>query len=188
MSNWSAHGERLATERYPALLAYATLLGGDRATAEDLVHDALVKTFARPRKLRSNHEAEAYVRRAILTGFLDRARGRTRLMRAFARVAERPVAPDETGAVDARDAVTAALGTLSPRERACTVLRYFDDLPVAEVATRLGIAEGTCKRYLADAAAKLRDELGEDGPAPEPGDEGDAVVVTDHSTSSRRKR
>ena len=188
MAHWSAHAERLATERYPALLAYATLLGGDRAAAEDLVHDALVKTFSRPRRLRSDHEAEAYVRRAILTIFLDRARGRSRLNRAFARIAERPVAEDASRDVVARDAVTAALSALSPRERACTVLRYYDDLPVAEVATRLGIAEGTCKRYLSDAAAKLRAELGDDGPAPSATEEDDSVVVADHSTSARRKR
>ena len=49
-----------------------------------------------------------------------------------------------------------ALLTLPPRERACVVLRYLEDLPVAAVAAELGLAEGTVKRYIADGVAKLR--------------------------------
>jgi DNA-directed RNA polymerase specialized sigma24 family protein len=48
---------------------------------------------------------------------------------------------------------------LSPRERACIVLRHFDDLPVSEIARALNLAEGSVKRYLSDATAKLRTTL-----------------------------
>jgi RNA polymerase sigma-70 factor (ECF subfamily) len=61
---------------------------------------------------------------------------------------------------DRRDAdVRSALGLLSPRERACVALRYFDDLTVADIAARLGIGEGAVKRYLSDGTRKLRDAL-----------------------------
>ena len=35
------------------------------------------------------------------------------------------------------------------------MLRYFDDLTVPQIAASLGIAEGTVKRYLADASGRL---------------------------------
>ena len=52
--------------------------------------------------------------------------------------------------------VRAALGTLRPRERACIVLRFFEDLPVAAIAAELGVGTGAVQRYLSDGSAKLR--------------------------------
>jgi len=40
--------------------------------------------------------------------------------------------------VSDHDATLTALRSLSPRQRACVVLRYYEDLPVAEVAATLG--------------------------------------------------
>jgi RNA polymerase sigma factor (sigma-70 family) len=53
----------------------------------------------------------------------------------------------------------AALSGLSPRQRACVVLRYYQDLPVAQVASALGVAEGTVKRYLSEAMTRLAARL-----------------------------
>jgi RNA polymerase sigma factor (sigma-70 family) len=50
-----------------------------------------------------------------------------------------------------------ALRSLSPRQRACVVLRFYEDLPVTEVAARLGCSEGTVKRHLSDAMTRLAD-------------------------------
>lgn len=64
--------EALARDRGPDLLAYATLLtGGDRAAAQDLVQDAIVKVFGRMRAGFTPDVAEAYVRRTILTLYVD---------------------------------------------------------------------------------------------------------------------
>ena len=59
-----------------------------------------------------------------------------------------------------RHDVQAALGTLSRQQRACVVLRFWDDLTVREIAAALGVAEGTVKRYLSTAVARLADVLG----------------------------
>jgi RNA polymerase sigma factor (sigma-70 family) len=48
-----------------------------------------------------------------------------------------------------------ALSGLSPRQRACVVLRYYEDQPVAEIAKALGIAEGTVKGYLSEALTQM---------------------------------
>lgn len=55
-----------------------------------------------------------------------------------------------------------AIGTLAPRQRLAVTLRYFLGLPVADVATVMGCAEGTAKSTLADARGRIRALLGED--------------------------
>ncbi|MBN9374720.1 MAG: RNA polymerase subunit sigma-24, partial [Cellulomonas sp.] len=78
MRSWEDVLDDLVRHRGGALVRYATLLTGDRRAAEDLVQDALVKAFGTGRPLRDALAAEAYVRRAILTVFLDGIRRRRR--------------------------------------------------------------------------------------------------------------
>lgn len=152
MSRWQELVERLLAERGPRLIAYAALLVGRDGDAEDLVHDAIVKVFSRPRPLRTVDEAEAYVRSAMPSIVVDRSRSAASKRRALTRAFERSA---HTADLDAGLDVRAALRELTPREQVCIVLRFFDDLTVPQVAARLGLAEGTVKRYLADARAKL---------------------------------
>jgi RNA polymerase sigma factor (sigma-70 family) len=160
--------EALARDRGPDLLAYATLLtGGDRAAAQDLVQDAIVKVFGRMRAGFTPDVAEAYVRRTILTLYVDGFRRR----RGWAAVRHLVAAPDAGPAphtaaehLDLR----AALRDLAPQERAVVVLRFYEDLTVPDVADRMGLAEGTVKRYLSNALHRLGARLG-------PVDDDDAV-------------
>jgi len=161
MSAWKEQFDEMSTRRYPALLAYATLLAGDRATAEDLVQDALLRTFSRPRRFPSPGHAEAYVRRAIQSTFIDSHRRRSVLFRTFSRVVERDRQPDASPKVDDRDLVESALASLPPRVRACIVLRFYDDLSIADIADRLDMKAGTAKRYLSDGVSRLRELLEE---------------------------
>jgi len=135
---------------------------GQRATAEDLVQEAMVRVFSSPRRLSSAQHAEHYVRRAISSVFIDDKRREQLFRRSASRLADADVAPDRAAHVDHRDAVTVVYGSLTPQVRACIVLRYYDDLTVAQIADRLGLALalGTVKRYLHDGAEALRGELG----------------------------
>lgn len=159
----------LARDRGRALFGYAYLLAGDAHLAEDLVQDALVRTFARRRSGFTPDDAEAYVRRAILTAFLDgaRRRGRWAAVRHLVGSTSEAVRDPASGVGTGLD-VRAALATLAPQERAAAVLRWCEDLTVPEVAARMGLADGTVKRYLSTAGRKLEALL---GPLPDGTDE-----------------
>jgi RNA polymerase sigma-70 factor (sigma-E family) len=154
-ARWEDVLSRLVEERGPALTRYAHLLCGNQEDAVDLVQDALVKTFGRVRNGFGPASAEAYVRRSILTTYLDRGRRTTR-WRRIAHLEATPEFEESTAAhTDTRLDLAAQLKKLSPRERACVVLRYYEDLKVDDIAEALGISSGAVKRYLSDALAKL---------------------------------
>lgn len=147
-------------ERGAALLKHATLLVGNRRGAEDLVQDALVKVFAsRQGRVRDLDSLEAYVRRTITTLFLDSYRRHRRWVKVRHLLTDPDQGPPEDRVASSVD-VTAALRTLSPRERACVVLRFYGDLTVPQIAEELGLAQGTVKRYLSDATHALAQVLG----------------------------
>ena len=78
MSRWQSIAETLMRERYRTLIAYAYVLERDQAAAEDLVQDALVRTFTRSARFDSTAQAEAYVRRVIAFRFIDGVRASKR--------------------------------------------------------------------------------------------------------------
>jgi RNA polymerase sigma factor (sigma-70 family) len=152
---WQSVVETLVTERGDALTRYAWLISGSADDAADLVQDALVKTFGRLRNGFTVVSAEAYVRRAILNTWLDGGRRTSR----WRRIAHLTAVPDTmesaAPATDSRLDLTAELARLTPRERACIVLRYYEDLKVDDIAQWLGISSGAVKRYLSDGLAKM---------------------------------
>src|SRR5690606_28378165 len=98
VSQHDAVVDRLARERGRALVGYAYLLTWDSAAAEDLVQEALVRTYARSRRLEDLWAAEAYVRRTMLNLFLDTRRRGTRWSEVRHLVARGDVADDAPGA------------------------------------------------------------------------------------------
>ncbi len=160
MTHWRDTMETLVRDRERALLGYAYLVCGNPTVAQDLVQEGLVRTFAVERTGLTAVKAESYVRRAIVTAYIDQYRRTQRWDRM--RHLFRPIedVPDAMGAIEAGSDVAAALDTLPPRVRACVVLRYFDDLTVPDIARQLGLAPGTVKRYLSDGLGHLELALG----------------------------
>lgn len=159
-----SHGDEVLSDlvrrRGRQLTGYAYLLTGDVASAQDLVQDALVRVFVRTRTGFTPDVAEAYVRRSIVGVYVDgfRRRRKWASVRHLVAVAEAGDGPDPT--IADRIDLRAALATLSPQERACVVLRYYEDLTIAAVADQLHLAPGTVKRYLSNAVHKLQTRLG----------------------------
>lgn len=162
MAEWEQMLDDLVTSRHHALVAYARMLTGHLSDAEDLVQEALIVTFGRRRRLSNLAAAEAYTRRAIATKFIDGTRRRAAENRAFYKVGASDVDPGPSPEFLAQQSadVQVALATLSPRERACVVLRYLDHQTIKETASALGLSEGSVKRYVHDAVVKLNAHLG----------------------------
>lgn len=152
---WADQLARLVDERGAALFGYAYVLTGDKVRAEDLVQDALVRTFQRGRADLGIDAAHAYVKRAISSAFVDSGR-RLRARPQISDVEAEVVGTDHAEGVALALSLHASLLTLPPRERACVVLRYLEDMSVASIADELGLATGSVKRYLSDGVGRLR--------------------------------
>lgn len=156
---WEDQLDELALRRGSALVGYAYLLTGDVHSARDLVQEAFVRTFSRRRRGADVDWLEGYVRRAILNVYRDAFRKRGTFLGVRHLLAEEPHRPGPDTVAGDRADVHSALARLTPRERACIVLRHYDDLTVPEIAAALALSEGAVKRYLSDARARLRPML-----------------------------
>lgn len=134
-----------------ALWRAAWLLTGDAAMAEDLVQTALAKSWPHYERVAANGSFEAYVRRAMVTTYAS-WRGR----KWHGEIPTGSV-PDRAAFENAPDPdLMRALATLSPRQRAVMVLRYFEDLTEAETAAALDCSVGSVKTHHARALENLR--------------------------------
>jgi RNA polymerase sigma-70 factor (sigma-E family) len=146
------------------LLRTAYLLTGDHGAAEDLVQTALMRTYRHWGRIDSYESPEAYVRRAMVNINITAWRRR----KAVVHVMAEPPEPsersgDHQNAYALRDELWRAVRAMSPRMRTAFVLRYFEDLSEAEVASVMGCAVGTVKSQIARGLAKLRTELEAEG-------------------------
>lgn len=169
VTKWADTLERLVRERGRALVSYGYLLTGNSRDAEDLFHDAVVKTFSRGKGSVTLGEAEAYVRRAMFSAHMDAGRKMSAWQRVFHLLGSSDTEASGSSTVEFRTDLQEALRHLTPRERACTVLRFYDDLTAEAIGRELGITEGAVRRYLSDAAVKLRGSLGAIQINPSPG-------------------
>jgi RNA polymerase sigma-70 factor (sigma-E family) len=150
--------DRLVADNAVGLLRTAYLIVGDLHEAEDVVRETLFKVARRwPRVSRMDHPA-AYARRILvklaLHGSPRRSRRRIELTEPL---------PDGSAApaiqLDRHDELHAALAALPPRQRTVLVLRYFLDLPEAEVAAALQCSLGTVKSTASRGLARLEQTL-----------------------------
>jgi RNA polymerase sigma-70 factor (sigma-E family) len=139
------------------LLRIAFLLVGDRHAAEDLLQDVLIGVHLRWDRIRES--PEAYARGALVNRANSLWRWRRRRRETPLSDVGDPAAPETDPQPSSRAAIVRALGALSKRQRAVVVLRYLDELSIAEVAEALGCSEGAVKSHTARALAKLRDVL-----------------------------
>jgi RNA polymerase sigma-70 factor (sigma-E family) len=162
--------DRFVAETVDGLLRAAFLIVWDAAEAEDLVQECYFRVAKRWPRVRTMDHPRAYARSVLVNLALDasgpRRRARTELGAAVG--AETDVLAqhqDEAavllfGRVEAGTDLLRALGNLAPRQRAALVLRYFEDLPEAQVAEAMGCSVGTVKSTTARALERLRADTG----------------------------
>lgn len=111
--------------RGDALRAHASLLADDVAEAEDLLQEALATTFVRARELDLRH-AEGYLRRVMAATCVDRFRRRQQWDRVRHLLGRQESDEGPAEQVLERRDVQQALDRLSPQQRSCVVLRFWD--------------------------------------------------------------
>ncbi|MGC4810326.1 SigE family RNA polymerase sigma factor [Micromonospora sp. DT228] len=152
--------EEFADTRLAPLLRYAVMLTGDPHQAQDLVQETMVRVQLNWRRVARADSPEHYVRRMLTNQYVDWRRGswvRRVLLRGEADTTV-PVPTDHTETAVDRDQIWSWLSRLPRRQRATLVLRYYEDLPDAEIADILGCAVGTVRSSISRALATLRAE------------------------------
>jgi RNA polymerase sigma-70 factor (sigma-E family) len=149
---------RFATGHVTLLRRMAFLFCGNWHTAEDLTQTALVKIYRSWSRVEKQESLVNYARTVLLRTWLDERRRpfrRSELTGDPPEVAD-PAAEADSGRLWARELVHRALLELPKGQRAVLVLRYFDELSVAETAQVMRCTEGTVKSQSARGLAALR--------------------------------
>jgi RNA polymerase sigma-70 factor (ECF subfamily) len=148
----------------PALFRYVVRLTGDYGFAQDVVQKALLRAWKHPALLdRDDEAARAWLFTVARNLVIDDRRS-ARFAREISTddLPERASA-DATEAVLDRWLITDALTTLSPEHRTVLVSAYYLARPIAEIARREQVPEGTVKSRLHYALRAMRLALQERG-------------------------
>ncbi|TDO68434.1 RNA polymerase sigma-70 factor (sigma-E family) [Kribbella sp. VKM Ac-2571] len=145
------------THHANSLCRTAYLLCGDWRRAEDATQEALIRLYRVWGRIQRKGAVGAYARKVVVSTTLDALRRKSSQEvvggdEYFANEAE----ADALGTVENRLVITKALAELPSRQRACVVLRYFDELSVEETAIALDCRPGTVKSQTMRALDKLR--------------------------------
>jgi RNA polymerase sigma factor (sigma-70 family) len=139
--------EQVFAAESAAMLRLAVGLVDMPERAEEIVQDAFEKTLLAWHRVR---DPAAFLRTAVVNGCRSELR-RRRVMRRH------PLPSAGTTELDESDgALLAAIARLTPKRRIAITLRYYADLPEAEIAAAMGVRPGTVKSLISRALADLR--------------------------------
>jgi RNA polymerase sigma-70 factor (sigma-E family) len=151
---------RFVAQRGPALVRFAARLTNDPYRAEDLVQEALAKTYQRWRRIRRVDRPEVYVRRLVVNAANSwwRRRSNSEVPVALPAdgAADRPASGDVGTEHAERDALWALITQLPARQRAVLVLRYYEDQDDATIAEILRCSPVTVRTHARRALETLR--------------------------------
>lgn len=153
----------LYAEEYGRVLAVAYALSGSWVVAEEVTQEAFLKAFRRWEQVAGFAHPGAWVRTVAANLARSRLRRAGAEVRALLRLGGRTASGPDPIPEDLK-AVWQAVRRLPGRQAQAVVLYYLADLPVAEVAAHMGVAEGTVKAHLHQARRRLEQTLEEDQP------------------------
>jgi RNA polymerase sigma-70 factor (ECF subfamily) len=153
--------ERLLVRAQEAAYRFSLLVCGHVEDAEDVMQDALLRTYAHVRAIKDPEAFRTWLYTTVRNACLMKRRRRAGEPTQFAPL-------DDAGVRSADDAISdpwidrrlrAALASLPPSQRAIVVLREIEGLSTREVATVTGISEDNVKTRLHRARVMLRRQL-----------------------------
>ncbi|MEV4291764.1 SigE family RNA polymerase sigma factor [Nonomuraea bangladeshensis] len=160
-TDWEEEFREYVTTRGPALLRAANQLTGHPLDAEDLLQNALTKTYQAWGRIEDRRALDGYVRRAMVN--INISQWRRRKLEEYPSGDELPevvAAAEGAPSGEIHERLEQALRELPERMRAAIVLRYYEDMTELEIAQTLGISVGTVKSTVSRAMSKLRSALG----------------------------
>jgi RNA polymerase sigma-70 factor (ECF subfamily) len=167
----AARGDRDAfqalVERHRGLVyRVAYQYAGNYQDAEDIAQDVFLKVYRSLDRFRQDAQFTSWLYRIAMNACVDRSRRRNPadpndqsddLLLSTA--SSDPNPESRTWAGEIGEAVQAAVDRLPPRQRVIFIMRHFEELKLSEIASALGLAEGTVKRQLHAAVHRLRTAL-----------------------------
>lgn len=158
-------------ERYQVKAARAAfLITYDEAMAQDIVQEAFLRIYQRIHQFDESQPFEPYLIRSVINAALNAVRDNRRVASLDRDTQEVENLLDRAASVETQVELTQlqheilnALASLSPRQRAAIVQRYYLEMSEREMSVTLDVAPGTVKWLLNAARARLRHLLGQKG-------------------------
>jgi DNA-directed RNA polymerase specialized sigma24 family protein len=141
----------LYQEHYRSLVRLAVLLVADLATAEEIVQEAFAEVHGTWRTLPGQDAALRYLRRSLVRRSRSIAQSQD-----VAGMGAAGLPPGGTPAAGPEASLLSALRALPVRQREVLVLRYFAELPEAEIASVTGTRPAVIRSYAARGMSSLR--------------------------------
>jgi len=158
--------ENLIRACYPTVYHLALSILNDPHDAEDAAQEALMSAITSLDRYRGDSSFKTWLYTITVNtcrGMLRKHRTREKIaaaMQKFVPLTASPPTPDEAASrSDSERRLWAAVDTLDDKHRLPIILRYVYNLPANEIATTLGINEGTVYSRLHYAREKLQEIL-----------------------------
>jgi len=143
-----------------SLVRLARLFVDDRNAAEDLVQEAFIRLARSAHRIEDPVRAPAYLRSIVLNLARDtNRRGLVSLRHRSPLIDVVAGIEDEITVREDQRRVLEALRLLPARQRACLVLRYYDELGIDDIASTLGVSRNSVKTHLQRGLAALAVQL-----------------------------
>ena len=153
-------GRTLYDTHAPRVYSLAYRLSGDPEKAREFTQDTFVRAFSRLAQFRGDAAFSTWLHRIVVTVVSNARRSEVRIARE--------VALDEAHSIemtapeaepDLKERIARAVNNLSEVYRTTLILHDIEGYTHAEIASMLGVPEGTSKSRLSAARAQLREEL-----------------------------
>ena len=151
----------LFTREGASLVRLARLFVDDRNAAEDLVQEAFIRLARSAQRIQDGTKAAAYLRSIVLNLARDHnRRGLVSLRHRLPLDDRRAQEEDPLELREDQRQVIEALRDLPHRQRACLVLRYYEELGIDEIAGVLAISRNSVKTHLQRGLAAMEARVG----------------------------
>jgi RNA polymerase sigma-70 factor (ECF subfamily) len=163
----------LVERHRPMVYRVAYQYAGNHHDADDIAQDVFIKVYQSLARFRQDAQFTSWLYRIAMNACIDHQRRQSPHVKrreiddpelTLATTAtEGPDPEDQAAGAELGVALEAAVDTLPPRQRVIFVMRHYEGLKLHEIASALGLQDGTVKRQLHTAVRRLRKVLATHG-------------------------